>query len=50
MGHKFTKMEQNPLHSQDLNHGVPNLYNEILNYLLEGPGHNEAELMEYPEQ
>mmetsp|Transcript_40480 Transcript_40480/g.29834 ORF Transcript_40480/g.29834 Transcript_40480/m.29834 type:complete len:84 (+) Transcript_40480:221-472(+) len=26
-------MEQNPLHSRDLNHGVPALFNEILDFL-----------------
>ena len=34
-GHKFHKMEQNPLHSQDLNHGVPPFFNEILDELLD---------------
>jgi hypothetical protein len=28
-------MEQNPLHSQDLNYGVPQAYNDILNDLLD---------------
>jgi hypothetical protein len=28
-------MEQNPLHSRDLNYGVPNLFNEILDELLD---------------
>ena len=28
-------MEQNPLHSQDLNHGVPPVFNEILDELLD---------------
>ena len=34
-GHKFPKMEQNPLHSQDLNHGVPPFFNDILDELLD---------------
>lgn len=28
-------MEQNPLHSKDLNHGVPGLFNQILDDLLD---------------
>ena len=34
-GYKFQKMEQNPIHSADLNHGVPQAFNDILNDLLE---------------
>ncbi len=34
-GQKFIKMEQNPLHSKDLNYGVPNLYFQILDEILE---------------
>jgi len=30
-------MEQNPLHSKDLNYGVPNLYNAILDELIDEP-------------
>lgn len=28
-------MEQNPLHAKDLNYGVPNLFNQILDDLLD---------------
>lgn len=34
-GHKFQKMEQNPLHSRDLNYGVPQLFNDILDDMLD---------------
>ena len=34
-GHVFNKMQQNPLHSIDLNHGVPNEFNHILDELLD---------------
>ena len=34
-GHVFSKMQQNPLHSVDLNHGVPNEFNIILDELLD---------------
>ena len=34
-GHKFQKMEQNPLHSKDLNHGVPPYFCEMLDQLLD---------------
>lgn len=34
-GYKFKKMEQNPLHAKDLNYGVPNLFNQILDELLD---------------
>eukprot|EP00347_Sterkiella_histriomuscorum_P000676 403374927 len=34
-GYKFKKMEQNPLHSKDLNYGIPNRYNQILDELLD---------------
>lgn len=34
-GHLFNKMQQNPLHSADLNHGVPNEFNIILDELLD---------------
>ena len=34
-GRVFNKMQQNPLHSLDLNHGVPQEFNIILNDLLD---------------
>ena len=36
-------MQQNPLHSQDLNYGIPPLFNEILDELLEGGDEEEEE-------
>ena len=34
-GEEYPKMEQNPLHSQDLNYGVPPIFNAILDELLD---------------
>ena len=34
-GHKFQKLEQHPLHSTDLSYGIPPLFNQILDELLE---------------
>ncbi|CDW79653.1 UNKNOWN [Stylonychia lemnae] len=34
-GYKFKKMEQNPIHSKDLNYGVSNMFTEILDELLD---------------
>ena len=34
-GQVFGKMEQNPLHSKDLNWGVPGLFSDLLEELLE---------------
>ena len=36
-------MEQNPLHSQDLNHGVPPFFNELLDELLDDTHANYEE-------
>ena len=34
-GNEYPKMEQNPLHSQDLNYGVPPIFNALLDQLLD---------------
>ena len=47
-GHVFNKMQQNPLHSTDLNHGVPNQFNVLLDDLLDKQHAIYAE--EYPIQ
>ena len=44
-GHTFGKMQENPMHSKDLQHGVPYEFNNILDELLDGvnPMMNEDE-------
>lgn len=46
-GHTFGKMQENPMHSKDLQHGVPYEFNNILDELLDGvnpsPMMNEEE-------
>ena len=34
-GQKFSKLEQHPMHSTDLNYGIPQIFNQILDELLE---------------
>ena len=42
-GYRFKKMEQNPLHSKELGYGVPQLFNEIIDGLLEDTHQVHAE-------
>ena len=46
-GYRFKKMEQNPLHSKDLNYGLPSLFNEILDEFLDDTHQVLAEEFQY---
>lgn len=42
-GKQFTKMVQNPLHSSDISYGVPTLFNDMLDQIIEEEERAEEE-------
>jgi hypothetical protein len=46
-GHKYLKMEQNPVHSKDVNQGVPEDYNFILDSVLQEAMDGEGQESEF---